>query len=246
MKKSIALLVTSFSLLLAGSSLTPSIANASKSNIVHTENTTEANHQVSDITKVYLNKDGKKIGTTDGIDGPTINSDGSSTAYSMKGIPARIANPKTIMIYISPNITHAEQKTLIGVCQTWSNDTGFTFLRTDDEDKAQITYTNEKPGNPKADAETTNYYQMNEDGNFYNIVKSKISIDLPAPDWYDSYMVRTFMHETGHALGLDDTYDKVYANTSIMYGYMTDENGANYFEPQEYDINNIKALYNIN
>jgi len=170
----------------------------------------------------------------------------SGVAYSTAGSAsnARIKNTQDIEFYVEPNITPAEKKAIANVLKQWEIDTGFKFYIIDDKSNAQIIYTIGTPSNPKADAEIHTTYQVQPDDQNIFLPGTIIEVDLPAPGWYNQYMIRTFMHETGHALGLYDIDDPSQSLTSIMYGTMTEKNVTNCVIPQQTDINNIKALYN--
>ena len=73
---------------------------------------------------------------------------------------------------------------------------------------------------------------------YWNVYSGKMN-------WYSSGervldFRRVAVHELGHALGLSDQYTSNYIGTSVMYGYVNDNQPET---PQVDDINGIQAIY---
>ncbi|MQS89846.1 snapalysin family zinc-dependent metalloprotease [Companilactobacillus mishanensis] len=155
--------------------------------------------------------------------------------YSDNPTFAKLKDATHINIYIDPNLTDAEVKAVLAATQSWSYAAQkLNFYITTDPNQAQIRYLTGK--SPNGTAGQTNF----ETQNGY-ILNSDIRLNLTQPNEYNDVMVRTLIHETGHALGLDDNYDM--PTTSVMYGVANAESIGSGITPKMYDINNIDSLY---
>ncbi|WP_172968757.1 snapalysin family zinc-dependent metalloprotease [Companilactobacillus mishanensis] len=147
----------------------------------------------------------------------------------------RLQDATHINVYIDPALTASETKAIFAATQSWSYAAQkLNFYLTTDQSQAQIKYLSKKAASDTVGQTVTHSL----DG---YIISSDIYLNIKEPDNYNNSMVRTMIHETGHALGLDDNYDM--PTTSVMYGVNTSESIGSGITPKEYDVNNIDSLY---
>ncbi|MQS89845.1 snapalysin family zinc-dependent metalloprotease [Companilactobacillus mishanensis] len=148
---------------------------------------------------------------------------------------SKLKDATHINVYIDPGLTTAEVKAIFYATQSWSYAAQrLNFYLTTDPSQAQIKYLT---GNSKkGTAGMTTSHILGD-----NITSSDVHLNLSEPDNYNNTMARTLIHETGHALGLNDNYDM--ETTSVMYGVMTQKSIDSGITPKEYDVNNIDNLY---
>ncbi|MFD1470870.1 zinc metalloprotease [Companilactobacillus mishanensis] len=169
--------------------------------------------------------------------GKVVQYNAATGASATKDTPTfgSLKDPTHINIYIDPSLTSSEIKAVLYATHSWSYAAQeLNFYLTNDPSQAQIRYVTEKADNGTA-GQTTSY---SSDG---HILYSKVRLNLHEPDNYNNLMARTLIHETGHALGLDDNYDM--PTTSVMYGVANAESMGSGITQKTYDINNIDNLY---
>ncbi|WP_172968618.1 snapalysin family zinc-dependent metalloprotease [Companilactobacillus mishanensis] len=169
--------------------------------------------------------------------GTVIQYNGATGSTATKDNPTfgSLKDATHINVYIDPALTNSEIKAVFYATQSWSYAAQkLNFYITTDPSQAQIRYVSEKSDNGTA-GQTTTY---SSDG---HILYSKVRLNLSKPDNYDNTMARTLIHETGHALGLNDNYDM--PTTSVMYGVVDTKSINSGITPKEYDVNNIDSLY---
>ncbi|MQS90329.1 hypothetical protein [Companilactobacillus mishanensis] len=135
-----------------------------------------------------------------------------------------------IPIYISPDLTMSEQKAAILSLNQWHSDVPqFSFTQVYSQDQAKIIYSSEKSDTT---GRTTRSTSKTAGTQQWYITKAVVRVNIDKPLYYNSLMQRTYMHETGHALGLNDSYDKNDETKSVMYGTNTTAALADAYLPQ--------------
>ncbi|MQS53014.1 snapalysin family zinc-dependent metalloprotease [Companilactobacillus mishanensis] len=172
-----------------------------------------------------------------GTPGKTVMYNVATGATTKEATPtfSRLKDATHINVYIDPGLTDAEVKAVLAATQSWSYAAQkLNFYITTDSSQAQIKYLTGNSKEGTAGMTTTHIH------NGY-ISYSDVHLNLQHPDTYDNTMVRALIHETGHALGLDDNYDM--ETSSVMYGVITQKSIDSGITPKMYDINNIDNLY---
>ncbi|MQS89848.1 snapalysin family zinc-dependent metalloprotease [Companilactobacillus mishanensis] len=172
-----------------------------------------------------------------GTPGKTVMYNVATGAATKEATPtfSSLKDATHINVYIDPGLTDAEVKAVLAATQSWSYAAQkLNFYLTTDPSQAQIKYLT---GNSqKGTVGMTTTHMSNG-----HITYSDVHLNLSEPNNYNNAMVCTLIHETGHALGLDDNYDM--ETSSVMYGVASQKAIDSGITPKMYDINNIDNLY---
>ncbi|MQS89849.1 hypothetical protein FHL04_08460 [Lactobacillus salsicarnum] len=149
---------------------------------------------------------------------------------------------RNIKTYIDPNLTTAQKKAAKIATSQWHDAVpGLSFTNTDDESSANIVYSSNPAPSNKSGNTHISLIKYSDDSNWY-LSKATVETNLTDPSEYSQSMQRTYNHETGHALGLNDTYDKSEKELTVMYG-VKDGTTVNVSLPQKQDIETLNNMY---